>query len=179
MGPFFNQGYITDVGHMQVKFLRFFGPYFELKDCKVLLKIFKEEGGLQALGKKFIAMLKQSAMPKELAPTIGLAHLVTNQMIETNTFNTLHLPEIGKLPFTHNLSMLIPLLLYNLNQLLTIGCLLKTLHQRNMAHLTWKEFVEQLQQWMAAKRKEWCHTYNREDFHRLPDLLLKNADVPL
>ncbi len=180
VGPFFNQGYIADRGHTQVKFLRFFGPYFELKDRGILLKIFEEEGGLQALDRKFGAMIEQSATPKELAPTTGFAHLVANQMIETNTFDSLHLPDPAKKsPFTDNLSVLIRLLLYNSSGLLTIGRLLKTLYQSDMPQSTWKEFVEQLRQWMADKREELGRLHNIEDIRRVPDLLLEKADIPL
>ncbi|KAK0449019.1 uncharacterized protein EV420DRAFT_1565501, partial [Desarmillaria tabescens] len=97
LGPFFNQGYIVNRGHIaQEKSLRFFGPYFELKDYGILLKIFVEEGGLQALHDKFKALLSRSATPTELVPTTGLAHLIANRMIETNTLDPLHLIDTAK-----------------------------------------------------------------------------------
>ncbi|SJL15085.1 uncharacterized protein ARMOST_18567 [Armillaria ostoyae] len=173
LGPFFNQEYITDRDHTLVRFL---GP-FELKDRVILLKIFGEEGGLQALDRKFEAMLERSAMPEELAPTTDFAHLVANQMIKTNAFNPLHLPDYApKSPFTDNLSVLIHLLLYNSSGRLMIDRLLKILHQGNMAHLMWKEFVKQLRQWVANEWEDLGRPYNIGDIHRVPDLLLE--DVP-
>ncbi len=48
-----------------------------------------------------------------------------------------------------------------------------------MPQSTWKEFVEQLRQWMADKREELGRLHNIEDIRRVPDLLLEKADIPL
>ncbi len=160
LGPFFNQGYITDRDHTQVKFLRFFGSYFELKDRKILLDKFEEAGGLRALSVKYSDLLRGSATPEELAPGIGFAHLITNQMIETNIFDPLHLLDSAKKPpYIDNLSVLIGLLRYNSSGLLTTG-LLETLR-------------EKLQRWMADKREQLGRLHNIEDINRVPELLLE------
>ncbi len=176
LGSFFNQD-ITDRDHTSARFL---SP-FELKDRGILLKELEEAGGLHALSKKYRALLRSgSVIPEVLAPSTGFAHLIANQIIKTNTFDPLHLSDYApKSPFTNNLSVLIRLLLYNSSGLQTIHCLLKPLHERNMAHLTWKEFVEQLRQWVSDKCKDSGRPYNIGDIHRLPDLLLEDADVPL
>ncbi len=171
--PFFNQEHITDRDHAP-------SP-FELKDHGILLKELEEAGGLQALSKKYRALLRSgSATPEVLAPGTGFAHLIANDMIKTNTFDPLHLPDSAKeSPFTNNLSVLIHLLLYNSSHLLMISRLLKTLYQGNtVPQSMWKEFVQQLRQWMAKNWEKLGPLHDIENIHRLPDLLLEDADFP-